>query len=79
MTDVPPLPAGMDAFAVQKRDGSETYAVSTSDAARLIGRSTAFVSTWITKGTVEVCEHPVHGRLILVDSLWAAIPDEVKA
>ena len=68
----------MDGFAVQKADGSETYAVSKSDASRLLGRSMPFVEKWVRDGVVEVCQHPVHGTLVLVDSLWAAIPDEVK-
>lgn len=79
MTTPPPLPAGMDAFPVQKADGSETYAVSINDACKLIGRRRPFMQTWIAKGKVEMCRHPLHGPLVLVDSLWGAIPDEVKA
>lgn len=78
MTDAPPLPPGMDGFAVHTADGRETYAVSQADAARLIGRTLPFLYRWIRSEKVEVCQHPVHGRLVLVDSLWAALPEEMR-
>lgn len=77
-TEHPPLPPGMDGFAVEKQDGTETYAVSQADAARLAGKRLPFIYALIRNKQVEVCHHPVHGKLVLVDSLWAALPDEVK-
>lgn len=76
-TDAPPLPAGMDGFAVRHR-GVETYAVAIPDARKLAGVSPAKMQTWLTKGLVKTCLHPTHGKLVLVDSLWAAIPDALK-
>lgn len=75
----PPLPAGMDGFAVKKADGSETYAVSFTDAGVLVGRRRSFIESWVSKRVIETCQHPTEGRLVLVDSLWAALPEELKA
>ena len=79
MIEVPPLPAGMDGFAVRKQDGSETHAVSYADAVKLTGLTMATLRRWIEVGKVQTCHHPTEGLLVLVDSLWAAIPEEVKA
>lgn len=75
----PPLPAGMDSWAIQKKDGSETQAVSIRDAGKLIGRRATLVEQWIRKGQVEICLHPTEGKLVLVDSLWAALPEDVRS
>lgn len=75
----PPLPAGMDGFAVKKADGAETYAVSFTDAGVLVGRRRSFIEAWVSKRVIETCQHPTEGRLVLVDSLWAALPEELKA
>ncbi len=75
----PPLPAGMDGFAVRKSDGAETYAVCYADAAKLIGRRRSVIEQWVAKRWIETCQHPTEGRLVLVDSLWAALPEELKS
>lgn len=78
MAETPPLPAGLDSWVVKKKDGSETQAVSIADAGRLIGKGPLTIEKWIKDGTIEICRHPMEGRLVLVDSLWAALPDEVR-
>lgn len=75
----PPLPVGVDGFLVKNPDGSETYAISVMDAASLAGVTAWKIERWIQSGTVEFCRRPISGeRLVLVDSLWAALPPELK-
>ena len=78
MSPAPPIPAGMDSWAVEREDGSETYGVSISDAGRLAGVKTGLVARWINSGKVEVAMNPQRETIVLVDSLWESLPPEVK-
>lgn len=73
----PPLPPGIDALAVRRKDGTETYVVSLADAARLCKRSAWQISEWIEQGLVETTKIGT-AQYVLVDSLWAALPPEVR-
>lgn len=79
MISAPPLPPGVDGFLVRNPDGSETHAISVTDAARLAGVTTWRIERWIQSGQVEFCRRNGDDeRLVLVDSLWAALPPELK-
>lgn len=75
---IPPLPAGMDSWSVTRDGGVETSGVGISDAGRLIGVKPGVITRWIASGKVEVAFNPQRETIVLVDSLWEALPPEVK-
>lgn len=68
----------MDAWTIQRTDGSETVGVEVSSAAQLCGVKRSVVEQWIEDGVVEIALAPTKERLVLVDSLWASLPEAVK-
>jgi hypothetical protein len=75
---IPEIPPGMDSWSVPIQGGGERSGVGISDAGRLIGVKAAVITRWITSGKVEVALNPQGETIVLVDSLWEALPPEVK-
>lgn len=74
----PDLPPGMDGWTVRLPDGSEQVGVEIPDAVRLLGVGRPYVERLVAEGKVTVAIGPRQERLILVESLWAAIPEVVR-
>jgi hypothetical protein len=75
---MPPLPAGMDAWEVHRIDGTEATAVSISDAAKLAGVRIRILEAWIDAGDLEVTFNARREKLVVIESLWAFLPQELK-
>lgn len=78
MTMVPPVPAGMDAWDVEKNDGTQLSAVSIGDAARLVGVKVRVMEKWVLEGKIEIAFSPTREKLVVLESLWAFLPPELK-
>ena len=75
----PPIPASIvPELAVLPATGDRVEVVTIPDAARLIGRTQRCIEDWITEGKIKTCRTPDQGRRILVESLWLALPVELR-
>ena len=68
----------MDAWAVSRPDGTDTVGVEVNSAAKLIGVRHSAMERFIEDGTVEIAFAPTKERLVLIDSLWAMLPETFK-
>lgn len=75
---VPELPPGMDSWDIDRGDGTQTKGVEVPSAAKLLGLRTGVLEEWVASGRVEIVMSPTRERLVLIDSLWAAIPPDVR-
>lgn len=83
--DVPaPLPPSIVPQRVRrlKTTGEPTgeivEVVTIKQACLLVGRSAATIDKWIAEGRVTITMTPDHERRIFVDSLWNALPIELR-
>jgi hypothetical protein len=77
--DIPaPLPPSIVPQRVTRLDGSTALLVTIKQACLLVGRSAGTMDRWIKDGRVVVTMTPDHQRRIFVDSLWAALPIELR-
>lgn len=74
----PSIPASVPSWPVQKGDGSATRVVTQRGAATLMGLKPRQIRAWVGAGKLETCIGSGHQTLILVDSLWAIVPEEFK-
>ena len=85
-----PLPPSVIPQTVFLGDGRTAEVVTIMDAARLTGMRPGTIDTWITKGSpytknpdgspykVAICTTPQHERRVFVESLWRALPLELR-
>ena len=73
-----PLPPSIVPQRVRRADGSSALLVTIKQACLLVGRKASTMDRWIKDGRVVVTMTPDHQRRIFVDSLWKALPIEVR-
>ncbi len=71
------MPPEVTGRAVERVDGTATIAVTVDDAARLMGWRSDHMRRLIGQGKVDVCQDGPH-TYVLVDSLWALVPEEMR-
>lgn len=73
-----PLPPSIVPQRVHKGDGTDADVVTVIDAARLVGMKVGTIDAWIAEGKLAICYTPEKERRVFVDSLWRALPLELR-
>ncbi len=74
----PPLPPQVVPQTVYRGDGTPAQVVTLLDAARLADVTIGTINDWILKGKVAMCYTPDRERRVFVESLWRALPLELR-
>ncbi len=73
-----PLPPSIVPQKVRRADGTPAELITPRQAAILVGRKVSTIDRWIAEGRVLITMTPDHERRIFVDSLWMALPLELR-
>ena len=74
----PPLPPQIVPQTVTKADGTKIQVVTVIDAARLCDVMPRNIHEWISEGKVAICYTPTREKRVLLESLWLALPIDVR-
>lgn len=72
----PPIPPGINSWPCETPDGRKTRVVTIQGACRLTGLEERTIKSYIAEGKVQFTLTPDEKTLVLVDSLWALVPEE---
>jgi len=72
----PPIPAGLNSWPVTRDNGVKTRVVTVEDAGKLVDKPVRVIREWIRDGALETTQTTRRRMLVLVDSLWAQVPEE---
>lgn len=73
-----PLPSAIVPEMVKLVDGSTQAVVTVEDAAKLSGYTLRTIDGWIAEGKLTICYTPDRERRVFVQSLWMALPIELR-
>lgn len=76
---IPELPPWVTVWRpIDDRTGLPIPVITVEDAARLVHIKVGTLEKWIGEGKVAICYTPTRDVRVLVASLWAALPAELK-